>query len=46
MFDSLASFLPGYYDGMRVLLTEQDFGDLACVRDRYLAELEAYAAGE
>lgn len=29
VFDSLATFLPGYYDGMRVLLTEQDFHDLA-----------------
>ncbi|REE96725.1 adenosine deaminase [Thermomonospora umbrina] len=28
-FDSLASFLVGYYDGMRVLLTEPDFYDLA-----------------
>jgi adenosine deaminase len=28
-FDSLTSFLVGYYDSMRVLLTEQDFYDLA-----------------
>lgn len=28
-FDSLASFLGVYYDAMRVLLTEQDFHDLA-----------------
>lgn len=29
VFDSLATFLPGYYDGMRVLLTEADFEELA-----------------
>ncbi|MBB5158497.1 adenosine deaminase [Saccharopolyspora phatthalungensis] len=28
-FDDLPSFLTGYYDGMRVLRTEQDFYDLA-----------------
>ena len=28
-FDSLASFLVGYYEAMQVLLTEQDFYDLA-----------------
>ncbi len=38
VFDSLASFLPGYYDGMRVLLTEQDFHDLAWA---YLVKADA-----
>jgi len=28
-FDSLTTFLVGYYDSMRVLVTEQDFADLA-----------------
>lgn len=38
VFDSLTSFLVSYYDSMRVLITEQDFHDLAAA---YLARAAA-----
>ena len=43
-FDSLTSFLVGYYEGMGVLIEEQDFYDLGMAYFRKVAASRAIAS--